>query len=285
VARLARLLTGIALAALIAVGLAACGGDGGGDGGGGENAAEGLTPAQLLTRSSAAAQELTSFHAVVAATGQIDLSGGGGDDVGGLLRGPLDISGEGPVQPPDKASLDVRLGLSGLPLQGNVTRVGDDVYVSFLGQDFALDLPPEQVALLDLGALYPTLVEWAKAPVAAGTEEIDGASTVKVEADLDPARALTSLAPVLGVSGVTPARAAAALRTGRFEAWIGTEDLLPRRVHVGLAADGARLQQDLGDVELDLTVDLSDFDAPVDITAPSDARPLDLNDLGSLVGG
>jgi hypothetical protein len=189
------------------------------------------------------------------------------------------------VQPPDKASLDVKLGLSGLPLQGNVTRVDDDVYVSFLGQDFALDLPPEQVALLDLGALYPTLVEWAKAPVAAGAEEIDGASTVKVEADLDAARALTSLAPVLGVSGVTPARAAAALRTGRFEAWIGTEDLLPRRVHVTLAADGARLQQDLGDIALDLTVDLSDFDAPVDITAPSDARPLDPNDLGSLVGG
>ncbi len=50
-------------------------------------------------------------------------------------------------------------------------------------------------------------------------------------------------------------------------------------------ADGARLQQGLGDVELDLTVDLSDFDAPVDITAPSDTRPLNLDDLGSLVGG
>lgn len=284
-ARLARLLTGIALVALIAVGLAACGGGSDG-GGGGENKAEGLTPAQLLAQSSTAAQALTSFRVDLAATGQIDLpASAGGGGIGGLVQGPLDISGEGPVQPPDKASLDVKLGLSGLPLQGNVTRVGDEVYLGFLGQDFQVDLPPEQVALLDLGSLYPTLVDWAENPVAAGTEEIDGTSTVKVDADLDAAAALTALAPALGVTGVTPAKATAALRTGRFEAWIGTEDLLPRRVHVVLAADGAGLQRGLGDINLDLTVNLSAFDEPVDITAPANARPLDLNDLGSLIGG
>ncbi len=200
-------------------------------------------------------------------------------------RALSDISGEGPVQPPDKASLDVKLSLSGLPLQGNVTRVGDEVYLGFLGQDFQVDLPPEQVALLDLGSLYPTLVDWAEDPVRSAGEEVDGTQTVKVTAGLDPAAALTALAPVLGAEGVTPAKAAAALRTGRFEAWIGTQDLLPRRVHVVLAADGAGLQQGLGDINLDLTVNLSAFDEPVDITAPSDARPLDLENLGSLVGG
>jgi hypothetical protein len=284
VARLARLLTGIALVALIALGLAACGG--GGDGGGGENKAEGLTAQQLLAQSSTATQALESFRVSLAAKGQIDLpAAAGGGDIGSLLQGPLDISGEGPVQPPDKVSLDAKIGLSGLPLQGNITRVGDDVYLGFLGQDFQVDLPPEQVALLDLGSLYPTLVNWAKNPVQAAGEEIDGTQTVQVTADLDPVAALTALGPVLGAEGITPAKAAAALRTGRFEAWIGTEDLLPRRVHVVLAADGADLAEGLGDVDLDLTVDLSAFDEPVDITAPSDARPLDLNNLGSLIGG
>lgn len=280
-ARLARLLTGIALVALIAVGLAACGG---GDGGG-ENKAEGLTPAQLLAQSSTAAEALTSFRAALEATGRIDLPAAAGGGAGSLFRGPIDISAEGPVQPPDKASLDAKIGLSGLPLQGNITRVGDAVYLSFLGQDFQVDLPHEQVALLDLGSLYPTLVDWAKDPVDAGSEELDGTSTAKVRADLDAAAALTALAPALGIAGVTPAKAAAALRTGRFETWIGTEDLLPRRVHVVLVADGAKLAQGLGAINLDLTVNLSAFDEPVDITAPDDARPLDLNDLGSLVGG
>ena len=149
---------------------------------GGENKAEGLTPAQLLAQSSTAAEALTSFRVALEATGRIDLPAApGGGDIGNLFRGPLDISGEGPVQPPDKASLDVKLGLSGLPLQGNVTRVGDEVYLGFLGQDFQVDLPPEQVALLDLGSLYPTLVDWAKDPVQSAGEEIDGTQTVKVD--------------------------------------------------------------------------------------------------------
>ena len=38
-------------------------------------------------------------------------------------------------------------------------------------------------------------------------------------------------------------------------------------------------------IDLDLTADLSGFDEPVDITAPTDARPLDLDELGSLTGG
>lgn len=272
----------------VALGLVACGGGGdgadGGDGGGGDRT-QGLTAQQLLTQSSAAAQALESFRVALTATGQIDLPRGTGGGVGELVQGPLDIEAEGPVQPPDKASLDAKLGLSGLPIQGNITRVGDDVYLGFLGQDFKVDLPPEQVALLNLGSLYPTLVEWAKDPAITGREEIDGTSTVKVTAKLDPAAALTSLAPVLGADGVTPAKARAALRTGRFEAWIGVSDLRPRRVHVVLDADGAGLQQGLGDVALDLTVNLSAFDEPVDITAPADARPLDLNNIGSLIGG
>ena len=288
-ARLARPLIGTALLLLVALGLTACGGGGtsdGADGGGGwDDKTQGLNAQQLLDQSSAAAQALTSFRVALTATGQIDLPQSAGGGVGQLVRGPLDIEAEGPVAPPDKASLDAKIGLSGLPLQGNITRVGEDVYLGFLGQDFKVDLPPEQVALLNLGSLYPTLVEWAKDPAIAGDEEIDGTPTVKVTAQLDPAAALTSLAPVLGAEGVTPAKARAALRTGRFEAWIGTSDLRPRRVHVVLDANGAGLQQGLGDVALDLTVNLSAFDEPVDITAPADARPLDLNNIGSLIGG
>lgn len=282
-ARLARLLIGIALVAMVGVGLVACGG-GGGDGGG-EDKTQGLSATQLLAQGSTAAKALTSFRVALQAKGTANVPESAGGGIGSLLKGPLDISGEGPVEPPDKASLDAKINLSGLPLQGNITRVGDEVFVGFLGQDFQVNLPPAQVALFDFGSLYPTLAAWATDPVISGREEIDGVSTVKVDAGLDAAAALQALGPALGIEGITAAQAKSALKTGRFEAWIGTADLLPRRVHVVLAATGAKLAPGVGALDLDLTVDLSAFNEPVDITAPANAQPLDLSQLGSLVGG
>lgn len=267
------------LAVVAALLLAACGGDDGG-----EDLTDGLTPQQLLDRSAEALASADSFRIAFEATGRIDAARAGvpGAD---LLAGDLDVSGEGPVQPPDRASIDVRVQLAGPALQGNLTRVGDQVFLGVLGQDFRLDLPPEQVALLDLGDLYPTLAGWATDPAEDGREDVDGTSTVKVVADLDPARALRDLGPLLGASDVTPAQARAAVTTGRLEAWIGTGDLLPRRVHLVLAGDGSGLGAGVGAIDIDLTADLSGYGEPVDIQAPQDARVLDLDQLGALTGG
>ncbi|HSJ73730.1 MAG TPA: hypothetical protein VK904_05385, partial [Miltoncostaeaceae bacterium] len=260
--------------------LAGCGGDGDG-----EDRAQGLTPAQLLDQSAAAAEEAGPFRIALEATGQIDVADASAVPGGNLLNGPLGISGEGPVDPPDKASIDASIELSGLPLQINITRVGDEVFVGALGQDFRVDLPPEQVALLDLGSLYPTLVDWVASPVEDGREEVDGTDTVKVSGEIDPVRALSSLAPLLGGEAPPAARARAALREGTVEAWIGTEDLLPRRVHLVLDADAARVAEGVGQVSIDLTADMSAWGEPVDIAAPANPRELDTDQLGGLFGG
>jgi hypothetical protein len=189
------------------------------------------------------------------------------------------------VQPPDRASLDLQLRLAGPTLQGNVTRVGDEVFVGVLGQDFRVDLPPEQVALLDLSALYPTLVSWAIDPVETRREEIDGTPTVLVTSGLDPERALSDLGPLLQIDGVTAEEARAAVTEGRLETWIGTEDLLPRRVHLVLQGDGSGLDSGVGPIAIDLTADLSAYGEPVDIQAPQDPQELDLDQLGSFTGG
>jgi hypothetical protein len=263
--------------------LAACGG--GGDGG--EDLANGLTPAELLDQSSEAAAALDSFHIALEVTGDLEVSAAAGlpSGVGGLLNGPLDISGDGPVQPPDRASIDLRIKVSGLPLQGNLTRVGDDVFIGVLGQDFRVDLAPEQVALLDFGHLYPTLASWTTDPVEAGPEEIDGEPTVKVTGALDPTTALGGLGPLLGAGSVTAAQARRALSEGTVAFWIGTEDLLPRRVHLVLKADGAGIAEGVGAIDIDLTASFSAFDEPVDIQAPSNPQTLDPDQLGSFFGG
>ena len=154
--------------------------------------------------------------------------------------------------------------------------MGDEVFLGALGQDFKIALPPEQVALLDFGALYPTLVDWTTNPADAGHEDIDGTDTVKVTGTVDAAKALTDLGPLLGVGKVAAAEAEKAVRTGTVEFWIGTEDLLPRRIHLVLDADGSAISSTVGAVNIDLTANLSAFGEPVDITAPEQraaARP------------
>jgi hypothetical protein len=270
--------TALAVAALAL--LAGCGG-----GGGGKDLTEGLSAQEVLTRSAAEAAKVETFRIDLDLTGNIGLRSPSAIPGGSLLAGPLDISGEGPVELPDKASLDVTIKLSGLPVQANVTRVGDDVYLSALGQDFKVAVPASTVRLLSFGDLYPTLVDWTTDPSIAGREDLDGTPVVKVNGAVDPEKAFADLGPLLSAGDVGPAKARAALKRGTVEFWIGTEDLLPRRIHLVLRADASLLAEGLGLIDIDLSADLSDYDEPVDITAPANARPLDPGSLGSLFGG
>lgn len=286
---MARSLTRSLVAALLtivaALALVACGGSGGG----GEDVSKGLTPQQLLDRSAAEAAKLDSFRIALDGTGQVQLApGAAGGAAAGFLNGPLAITGEGAVQPPDKASIDAKIELAAFAPQVNLTRVGDGVYVGVLGQDLQLTLPAEQVALFDFGQLYPTLTGWIRDPVEAGREDIDGTSTVKVTGTVDASAALTDLQPLLTSGDASLAfdvkQAQAALAGSTVEAWIGTEDLRPRRVRLVLKADGLT-GLPVRAIDLDLTADLSGFDEPVDIQAPKNARPLSLDQLGALTGG
>jgi lipoprotein LprG len=268
------------LALALAAGLVAgCGGDGG------EDRAQGLPPGELLAQSADAAEAAGPFRIALEVTGQVDLTEPAAAPGGNLLNGPLDIEGEGPVDPPDRASIDATAELSDLPLQVNITRIGDDVFVGALGQDFRVDLPPEQVALLDLGALYPTLVDWTTDPADEGREEVDGTETVRVSGEIDAERALGSLAPLLGGEAPTAAQARAALRRGTAEFWVGVEDLLPRRVRLVLDADAARITEGVGAVSIELLANLSAWGEPVDIAPPPNPRELDTDQLGGLFGG
>lgn len=273
------------LAVLAALALAGCGGGGGG----GADISTGLTPQQILDKSSEAAAALESFQIAIDGTGQVDLAQGAAVPGASFLNGPIAVSGEGPVQPPDRASFDAKLTLSGLSPQVNLTRVGNDVFVGILGQDFRLALPPAQVALFDFGQLYPTLARWMKDPVEAGREEIDGTPTVKITGGIDAVAAFTDLGPLLQTQSSATAASKKALqdavKTGTVEAWIGTEDLRPRRVHIVLKAGGLSGAIPVKAIDIDLTATFSGFGEPVDIQAPANARELDPAQLGALTGG
>jgi hypothetical protein len=287
-----------ALAALAAaLLLAACGG--GGDSG--PDQTEGLTPQQIVDRSAAAARDLRGVTlqvkgevragltpAATRAAPQLDL----------LTRGPLPIDVQGPVVPPDRFSLDLATEVSGLPVQANLTRVGDALYVGFAGRDFRLTVPAGVVRGLDAREVFPTVARWIEAPRADGDEEIDGEPTVRLVGRIDAEAAGEDLAGVLAATGASGgavpapaelrrrARAAApALERGTVTLWVRTADLLPARARVVLDVPDARaLDPRARSLSVDLTAGLSDYDGGQTVSAPEGAQPLDPGDLQNLFG-
>ncbi|HTI34795.1 MAG TPA: hypothetical protein VL422_14035, partial [Miltoncostaea sp.] len=120
----------VLLAALVALAVALTAACGGGGDGGGPDMTQGLTPTQILDRSAAAAADAGPFRIAFGLKGTLDVTQPGAlpSGLGRLLDGPVDISGEGPVDPPDKASIDASAKVSGIGLQVNLTRVGENVY-------------------------------------------------------------------------------------------------------------------------------------------------------------
>lgn len=252
-----------------------CGGDGADDG---PDLTADLTPAEILSRSSEAMRGAQSFRLAFEITGAAQLGG----QAGMLLGDELDISGEGPVLPPDGISLDVSVSVSGLPLQGNLARAGDVVALSVLGRDIGIQLDPATLEFLDFGAAYPELVGWIATPTAADGDSRDGVGTIDVTGPLDPERALTGLAPLLGADA---ADGAAAEVTGTATVAIGRSDLLARRVEARIQAPAGALGPDSGPADITIVADLSGFGAQEPVTLPPLDQTLAPSELGSLLGG
>lgn len=296
-ARLTRSLAAVALAIVALLVLAAC--SGGGDG---EDLTQGKTPEQILSESARAAAALGTFRLDARGEAETALSPAGRRALGGpasLIDGTIPFSGAGPVVQPDRFSFDVTAEPGGLPIQANLTRVGGDVYLSALGRDFALELPAAQVRRLDARQLFPSVAGWIRDPNNTGEEEIDGARTVRISGAVDAEAVSRDLAATLRVvpgitGGAAPSPEDLATRARRLRAqlagsevtiWVRTEDLLPARAQVRIGLPQAQvLAPELQSFRLDLTIDLSDYDEDLTVTAPEGAQPLSLDDLGGLLG-
>lgn len=287
----ARALLALVLA-LAAVAFAGCGSDG--DEAGADRTAD-LTPAQIVMESGVALGEATGYR--IAADGVIEVQAAPGaalpGGVGALLDGGQRISGEGAIDAADEAAtFDLAARIAGLTIQANLTKVGDDLYLNALGRDLRIDLPAEQVGSVDPASLAPALLSWMVEPERVGDERVGDADTVRVAGRIDPARALADISALTGAGTVDPAelerlrgQLAAAVERDRIEVWVGTADLLPRRIAVDLrlAGDIAELPE-ISAAAVDATVDLSEYDEDVTIRAPADAQPVAVEDLFNLFG-
>jgi hypothetical protein len=279
-----------AIAVLAAALLAGCGG-------GGEDRTSGLTAQEVLDGSREASAQMSAYRLGADGTIAADARAGELPDLlDQILAAPVDVNGEGPVNG-GSASFDVQATLSGLPaLQGNITKVGDTVYLGLLGTDYRLDLPPEPVTATQPSQIVAGLLGWVGTPTEVGREKVDGVDTVHLAAEIEVDEVLADLSSLVGTIDGSPVSADEvtrsrgqldrALSKRTIDVWIGTEDLLPRRIVVAVRYAGRvdALRQ-LRSADLDLDLRVTDIGDATEITAPETTEALDLDRLGSLAGG
>ena len=276
----------IALMALVAVPVTLAGCGGGADAG----ATEGMSAQQILDQASSKTEALTSYRFGVDVKATAEVSAGGA--VGDLLRNPVDISGEGAAKDPGDFTLDVTANLGPGPIQANITKVGDALYLTVLGQAITLDVDPTTVASLDATKLAPAIAGWITNPQIVGTEDVDGVQVVHIRGDVDEtalAEDIGGLTDGLGAEGaVKPGAGGAAgdLETGVVDVWVGQEDMLIHRAAADVVSkDPLAAAEAVKAIDLKVSASISDFNAPVEVTAPTGARQVSLDSIAGLLGG
>jgi hypothetical protein len=220
-----------ALAALLALVLVAAGCGGG----------SGPTAEELVSQTAEQTGALTSFHLIVDIQ-HVPTSGSG-----------LGLSFvDGDVAVPDRLSARVSGTFLGLPVSTDLIVVGSDFFlkVPFSGWR-KIDVDTVPVAFFDPGTGVLAVIEGATGLTRDGSEEVAGTDCYRLRGTVDAA----SLEPLLPEAEGNGSVA--------LELWIGKDDLLLRRLRL----DGPVSPSEPAEAER--TIELSAFDEPVSITAPS----------------
>jgi hypothetical protein len=205
--------------------------------------------AQALLASSATAMgALQSFHFVITIqNGEL------------VILDRLQLTrAEGDVEQPQTLKVSVTGKVKVLPVTANVIIIGDDVWAAVSPrEDKYAKIDPDRVEKLQLDTEFdPTTVllktiGYIDTPVITGTEDLNGAPTTVVEGTVDLDKA-TSGTPTAGL----------APQPVQVKMWVDSANLVQRLQTIGPLLEG----QPEGIVH---QLDLSKFNEPVDIVAPS----------------
>lgn len=181
--------------------------------------------------------------------------------------------------------------------------VGDEAYKEFAdGYVKAAEEDGKKESGPTLSALGVDPRRWLQNPTEVGTEDVGGAETIHLTADVDVPRLLEDVnrliksAGNLGVGGKKVpdqltaqerARAAEALKTVKVDIWTGKDDKTLRRLVLALeiaVPEDEQKKAGLSSGKVDLEYGISDLNTPQTIEEPSNARPIaELNQaLGAL---
>ncbi len=258
--------------------------------GGGTDLTQGMSADQLLSESVTRTGAVASYRFGLDLDATLEVSGAGAFT--GILSTPLEISGEGAATKSGDFSLDATADLGPAAIQANITRVGDALYLSVLGQAIRLDVPAATVRSLNAARLAPAIAGWITDAEIVGTEEVDGVPVVHIRGRVDEKALADSIAGLVEGLGAGDAVNAGAggtdgdLDTGVVDVWVGQEDLLIHRTTAEVVSkDQLATIPAVGSLDIRISVTLSEFGATVAILAPSGARTVNLDSIASLLGG
>ena len=276
-----------------AAGLAALTLVGCGDSSSPQASTDGRSAQQILSDAATKTAAQESFRVALTANLDADVAKGAGGQVGAALSQPLDISGEGTVRKPGDVSFDLSTTIAKAPIQLNITKVGDQLYISVLGQSLKLNTPKGSVKSVDPMGLPSALAGWISSPQVVGDEDLAGVPTVHIKGDANAAALTDDLgnaAKRIGagdaLNSKTLAQADKALQRGTVDIWVGTQDGLIHGADADIALKGkVDAVAQVSALEFTISTRFSDFGTTAPITAPKGAKPLDLANVTGLLGG
>lgn len=285
------LLLAAALAAVLVV--AGCGGGGDSD----------ADPEEVLDKA------LTGDAGVDSGVLELSLdvasSGGQEGSITASLQGPFQSNGAGALPSVDfDADASIDSGGSGFDFEGGLTLTPDGAYVGFDGQEYQLDDSTFQALAASYeqsaaaqdedeaqGSLEQFGIDprsWVTDLTNEGIEDVDGTETVHVSGTADVPELVADLSEVAERTGQAQQLDPAALAgledtvsAATIDVYAATDDDSLRKIDIGLTLSDPRGGP--GEVSVTLSIGISDPGSEQEITAPSDAVPLD--DLLSQIPG
>lgn len=277
------------LAAVLSVGVAACGGDD--DGGSDED------PQQVLDATFAPDHSIESGNVDLTLT--IDAEGG--NQPGSVeidLNGPFDGSGEEVPRFDIDAEITGETSDNDVDFSGGLTSTGDAAYVNFQDTDYTVpqrlfDQFAQSYTRLqsrdqnDRGGILEALnirpQEWLTDLENEGTEDVEGTETVHVSGSADVAKFFQDLQRLTERVGpaarqLTPQQldeAEKSVTAADFDVYSGADDDILRRLTADLQLEPSEPAAGAPDsISAELSLTFGEVNEPQEVSAPSDARPL-----------
>lgn len=247
-------------------------------------------PAELLAQ--AAANPATSGDAAIDIDldlqGDTPLAGGAGFEA----TGPFDL-GDGSGLP--AFELDGEGSVAGFGLDTDLISTGEDVFVIFFGENYRVgeeQVAQAEAALAEVsggaGGIGLDVAGWFRDPAYAGSEEVGGTDTERIEGVLDAQAAaedLSELARAVGAPFLTGLAEGAG--SGPVEAWVAYEDDTIRRLRVQfpfkVPPDQLALTRGVESGTVAIDTEISDVGADVTIGVPAGGGFQPITDLTSRI--
>jgi hypothetical protein len=291
----------------VLLGVAACGSDGGG---GDEDASA------VINQTFSSKKDVNSGKLDMNVSAQLEGTGAAAqldEPVSIKLAGPFQSRGEDALPEVD---LDLSVSGGGQTFTAGALTTGDSAFISYQGTDYQVpddqfrrykrqierdakrDNKSNNFTFAQLGINPRT---WIKDPKNEGTEDVGGAKTIHVSADVDVAAFVDDLdnvlqrASSLGVQNQQLPKKLTqkqkdqiekSIQDVRFDLWTGEEDKILRRIEVEFGFEVPKdLRSDTQGVErgkVEMALEIADVNKEQTITEPKDARPL--SELQSTLG-